>query len=123
MGIWVPCSCGEVPFKMDINARTYQACEKCYNSFDREESCHQLSKISEANKRYQQANRSGGDPMEQVKKLTPLLEFVKRGARSGVPPVHMEVLLLLNNMAQLQYYLAFREGSDGKGDGKEKEEY
>uniref|UniRef100_A0A6T1NQ31 SET domain-containing protein n=1 Tax=Alexandrium monilatum TaxID=311494 RepID=A0A6T1NQ31_9DINO len=104
----VPCQCGKFNFSLEKATRMFQNCEECYASFDREESTHNLSKVSEANKNV----RNGGDPWEHVKKLTSLEKLVKAGATNGVPPAHPEVLKLASNLAQLHYHLATRVKGD-----------
>lgn len=101
----VPCSCNKFSFQMRANARNIQTCPTCYSGFDREESMHQLSKISEANK---QMHLLQSDPEGHLKKLTDLAKFVIHGARNGIPPSHTETVLLYSNLSAAHGFMARR---------------
>jgi len=102
----VPCQCGKDSFSVQEGTKMYQTCEHCLSSFDREESLHHLSKISEMNGYLGTPAAAQADPLDLVKKLTALEGLVATGAVNGAPPVHTASMFLLNNLANLHYHNA-----------------
>jgi len=108
----VPCGCGKFYFSQQKGSRMYQTCENCFTSFDRDESLHNLSKVKEANAKHLNEMRAGGDPHEQVKKLSALEKLLTIGTINSIPPLHKESTFLLNNLANLHYHLATKVTGD-----------
>jgi len=116
----VPCKCGEHCFAFGTFSEGVlidQKCPKCSALFNREESRHNLLVVTEANAR-QGAAFVGSEQYEaiwaQLKKLTSLERVVAVGGVNGIPPLHTEAILLLDNMARLHHHLALRLKGDQK---------
>merc|ERR1711972_495194 len=90
-----------------------QKCKHCEATFDRELSWGKLALLAEANRKQHDILLLDDDEQheaiwKQVNNLTKLESFVQEGAPNGLPPLHLEVLCLLGNLATLHHTLASR---------------
>lgn len=111
----VPCKCGEYSFTFGTFSEGVlmdQKCPRCSARFEREHSRNNLLIVSEANRKQGEALMDRSQQYEavwaQMKTLTPLERYVAKGATHGVPPLHLEAIQVLENLAGLHLHLALR---------------
>eukprot|EP00929_Paragymnodinium_shiwhaense_P037666 TRINITY_DN20029_c0_g1_i1.p1 TRINITY_DN20029_c0_g1~~TRINITY_DN20029_c0_g1_i1.p1 ORF type:complete len:659 (-),score=166.18 TRINITY_DN20029_c0_g1_i1:367-2343(-) len=108
----VPCPCGGASFQADNAA---QKCLACGRGFDGAQSSNCLSAIKATNSYLDTAEAKVKDPVELAQMVRPLLlleETTKEDvALRSPPPLHPEVLRLLDSLAALHYASALKSES------------